>query len=78
MIIGGRLKIKTGIVLAIFYILIFPGNINQYVNEIDSFGLNTDKQRLIRLAFQPVLIIWALWSTGALKYLISKRKNSNK
>ena len=73
MIIGGKLKTKTGIVLAIFFILIFPGNINQYVNQIDSFGLNTDKQRLIRLVFQPVLIIWALWSTGALKYL--KRKN---
>ena len=78
MILGGSLKIKTGIELAIFYILIFPGNINQYVNEIDSFGLNTDRQRLIRLIFQPVLIIWALWSTGALKYLISKKKNSNK
>lgn len=77
MILGGRLKIKTGSALAIFYILIFPGNINQYVNEIDSFGLNTDRQRLIRLIFQPVLIIGALWSTGALNYLISK-KNNNK
>jgi len=73
MIVGGKLKIKTGIVLAIFFILIFPGNINQYVNQIDSFGLNTDKQRLIRLIFQPVLIIWALWSTGALKYLKRKK-----
>lgn len=79
MLIGGRLKTKTGIALALFYILIFPGNINQYVNQIDSFGLNTDKQRLIRLVFQPVLIIWALWSTGALKYLTKKNKrNSNK
>lgn len=73
MIFGGRLKIKTGLLLAIFFILIFPGNINQYVNQIDSFGLNTDKQRFIRLLFQPVLIIWALWSTGALKYLLSKK-----
>ena len=78
MILGGRLKIKTGIALAIFYILIFPGNINQYLNDINSFDLNTDKQRLIRLLFQPVLIIWALWSTGALNYLISKKKTSNK
>ena len=76
MILGGRLKIKTGIALAIFYILIFPGNINQYVNEIDSFGLITDSQRLIRLFFQPVLIIWALWSSGALRYLTSMKKNS--
>lgn len=74
MVIGARLKVKTGIVLAIFYILIFPGNINQYVNQIDSFGLDNDNKRLIRLFFQPVLIIWALWSTGALKYLL--RNNS--
>lgn len=72
MLMGGKLKIKTGIALAIFYVLIFPGNINQYVNSIDSFGLNTDRQRLIRLFFQPVLILWALWSTGALKYLKNK------
>ncbi|TYP75273.1 DoxX family protein [Aquimarina intermedia] len=78
MIVGGRFKINTGLLLAIFYILIFPGNINQYVNEIDSFGLNTDRKRLIRLIFQPVLIIWSLWSTGALTYLLSKKKNSNK
>ncbi|CAM1362089.1 putative membrane protein [Tenacibaculum sediminilitoris] len=78
MIVGGKSKIKTGIALTIFYILIFPGNINQFVNQIDSFGLNTDRQRLIRLIFQPILIIWALWSTGAFKYLISKKNNSTK
>lgn len=74
MIFGGKLKVKTGIALAIFFVLIFPGNINQYVNQIDSFGLDTDRQRLIRLFFQPVLILWALWSTGALKHLLNKNK----
>lgn len=74
MMLGGKLKIKTGIALAIFYVIIFPGNINQYVNGIDAFGLNTDKQRLIRIFFQPVLILWALWSTGALKFLKRKLK----
>lgn len=69
MIIGRKLKVKTGIALAIFYVLIFPGNINQYVNQIDSFGLNTNNQRLIRLFFQPILILWALWSTGTIKFL---------
>jgi uncharacterized membrane protein len=57
-------KIKVGIILAIFYILVFPGNISQYTNGIDAFGLDTDQKRLIRLFFQPVLIWWALWSTG--------------
>jgi uncharacterized membrane protein len=67
-------KVKVGIVLAIFYVLIFPGNISQYTNGIDAFGLNTDLKRFVRLFFQPVLILWALWSTGALKYLMNKQK----
>lgn len=72
MIIGGKLKVKTGLALALFFVLVFPGNINQYVNQIDAFGLNTDHQRLIRLFFQPVLILWALWSTGAIAFLKNK------
>jgi len=59
-------RIKVGIVLATFYVLIFPGNIAQYLNHTDAFGLNTDQARLIRLFFQPVLIFAALWSTGVL------------
>ena len=58
----------AGALLALFYVAIFPGNINQYVNHIDAFGLNTDNLRLIRLFFQPVLIFLALWSTGGWKY----------
>ncbi len=67
-------KVKVGMVLAIFYVLIFPGNISQYTNGIDAFGLDTDLKRFVRLFFQPVLILWALWSTGALKYLMNKQK----
>ena len=55
---------QIGIVVAIIFILIFPGNINQYVNKIDAFGLDTDQKRLIRLFFQPLLVIWALWASG--------------
>jgi uncharacterized membrane protein len=61
-------KIWVGVALATFYVLIFPGNIAQYTGHINAFGLNTDRARLIRLFFQPVLILLALWSTGALKY----------
>ena len=75
MIFLWRFKVKVGFALAIFYVLIFPGNISQYTNEISAFGLDTDQKRLIRLFFQPVLILWALWSTGALKYLMNRLKN---
>jgi uncharacterized membrane protein len=76
MIFWKKEKVTVGIVLAIFYVLIFPGNIAQYINKVDAFGLDTDNARLIRLFFQPVLIVWALWSTGALQFLF-KRKQFN-
>ena len=66
MAVGGKLKVKTVISLAIFYVLIFPGNINQYINEIDAFNLKTDKSRFIRLLFQPILILLSLFSSGGL------------
>ena len=72
MIFWKKKRIMTGIALAIFFVLIFPGNLAQYTNRINAFGLDTDNARLIRLFFQPVLIVWALWSTGALKYLFSR------
>ncbi|MFT4393436.1 MauE/DoxX family redox-associated membrane protein [Gordonia lacunae] len=47
-------------VVAAFFVVIFPGNINQYVEHIDAFGLDTDEKRLTRLFFQPVLVLWAI------------------
>jgi uncharacterized membrane protein len=56
----------VGIATAAFFIAIFPGNISQFVNGIDAFGLNDDRARAIRLLFQPLLVLWALWSTTAM------------
>lgn len=75
-LILGKKKRLVGIAGAIFFILVFPGNISQYLNRIDSFGLNSDNLRLIRLFFQPLLVIWALWSTGGLA--IRGKQNSLK
>ncbi len=63
---------QVGWITAAFFIAIFPGNISQYVNGIDAFGLDTDQARLIRLFFQPLLVLWALWGTGILQ---KKRSN---
>jgi len=61
-------RARFGWALAIFFVLIFPGNVAQYINGTDAFGvLNSDRARLGRLFFQPVLIAWALWSSGAWK-----------
>lgn len=60
-----RQRVTVGWLAALFFVLIFPGNISQWLTHTDAFGLNTDKARTIRLFFQPVLVAWALWSTGA-------------
>ncbi|MEH3139666.1 MAG: hypothetical protein PGN37_05685 [Mycobacterium kyogaense] len=59
-----RDRVLVGRLLAAFFVLIFPGNIAQFVNHADGFGLNSDTSRFVRLLFQPVLIAWALWATG--------------
>ena len=60
-----RRQVVVGLVVAAFFVVIFPGNIAQYVEGTDAFGLDTDAKRLTRLFFQPVLVLVALWSTGA-------------
>ncbi len=62
-----RQRKAMGIALAVFFVLVFPGNIAQYIEHRDAFNLDTDGKRLARLFFQPVLIIWALWSTGVFR-----------
>ena len=62
-----KYRTQVGWLTAAFFIAIFPGNISQYVNHIDAFGLDSDRARATRLLFQPLLVIWALWSTGAWK-----------
>jgi uncharacterized membrane protein len=60
-----RYRQAIGWLTAIFFVAIFWGNISQYVNGVDAFGLDSDTSRLVRLFFQPLLVVWALWSTGA-------------
>ena len=62
-----RYRVAVGWVVAAFFVAIFWGNISQYINHVDAFGLDSDRARFIRLLFQPLLVIWALWSTGAWK-----------
>lgn len=64
----------VGLVVAAFFVAVFPGNISQYLNGVDAFGLDSDRARLIRLFFQPVLVIWALWSTDALSIVSERRR----
>jgi uncharacterized membrane protein len=69
LIVLRRQRAAVGLVVAGFFVVIFPGNIAQYTEGTDAFGLDTDTKRLVRLFFQPVLVVWALWSTGATRWL---------
>ncbi len=62
-----RERRRTGLAAAAFFTLIFPGNISQYTERRDAFGLDTDGKRLARLFLQPVLVAWALYGAGMLK-----------
>jgi uncharacterized membrane protein len=54
----------VGVVVALFFVAVFPGNLWQYLDGVPAFGLDDDQARLTRLFFQPLLILWALWATG--------------
>ncbi len=60
-----KYRVQVGWIVAAFFVAVFPGNISQYLNGVDAFGLDSDTSRLVRLFFQPLLVVWALWSTGA-------------
>ena len=60
-----KYRVQIGWLVAIFFTAVFWGNISQYINKVDAFGLNSDRARFIRLLFQPLLVAWALLSTGA-------------
>ena len=60
-----KYRATIGWVVAAFFVVIFPGNISQFVTGTDAFGLDTDAARFVRLLFQPLLVVWALWCTSA-------------
>ncbi len=61
----GRWRVPVGWTVALFFVAVFPGNIAQFTEGRDGFGLDSDTARGVRLLFQPLLVVWALWCTGA-------------
>lgn len=75
LIFAKKYRPAVGWVAAAFFIAVYPGNISQLVNHVDSLGLDSDLKRWIRMPFQPVLVLWALWSTGAWRAWRAYRRN---
>jgi uncharacterized membrane protein len=65
LIVVRRRRSLLGLAVGLFFIAVFPGNISQFIDGHDAFGLNSDSARRNRLFFQPVLVAWAWWSTDA-------------
>lgn len=61
---SGARRRQAGWALAVFFVLVFPGNLYQAIAGTDAFGLDTPVKRWGRLIIQPLLIVLALWSTG--------------
>lgn len=66
LIVVRRHRSLVGLAVGLFFIAVFAGNISQFIDGDDAFGLNSDRARRNRLFFQPVLVAWAWWSTDAL------------
>jgi uncharacterized membrane protein len=67
-------RVAIGLGTAAFFVGIFPGNVAQYLNGVDAFGLDTEGKRLARLFLQPLLVAWALHSTGAWDWLRDRQR----
>ena len=55
---------RVGGIVAAFFVAVFPGNVHQWRTGRDAPLMRTDRARFIRLLLQPLLVVWALWSTS--------------
>jgi len=54
-----RWRHAVGFAALLFLVAVTPGNLAQYTEARDAFGLNTDAARLTRLLLSPLLWLWA-------------------
>ena len=74
LVVAGSRAAPVGVATAAFFVIIFPGNVAQFVEHRDAFGLDSDTERFVRLWFQPLLVLWALWSTGGWHWLRARAR----
>jgi uncharacterized membrane protein len=67
-------RARIGRLVALFFVAIFPGNLYQAIAGVEGFGLASDRARWLRLAFQPLLVVWALWSTSSRRGATTARR----
>ncbi|MCV7419044.1 hypothetical protein H7K45_00655 [Mycobacterium yunnanensis] len=65
LVVVPRHRVVLGWAAAALFVVVFPGNVSQFLTHSPAFGLDSDLSRGVRLLFQPLLVVWALWCTGA-------------
>ncbi len=59
LVILPRHRRAVGLLVALFFLAVQPGNVAQYSEARDAFGLDSDAARLMRLVLHPLLWLWA-------------------
>jgi len=54
-----RRRAQVALAVAVFFLLVLPGNVAQWWEGTDAFGLDSDGERLTRLLLHPLLWLWA-------------------
>ncbi|MFL1484071.1 DoxX family protein [Marinobacter sp. LN3S78] len=59
----------AGLLLAVYFIAVFPANVHNAVQGLNVDGLPSSQWYYwLRLAFQPLAVWWALYSAGILRW----------
>ncbi len=67
-LISHRSRRLSGILIALFFIAVFPANVVKMMGDIEIQGtFNSPVMSWIRLLFQPIFIVWALYSSQWIK-----------
>ncbi len=68
-LVVGPLKKWAGVALALYAVFVFPANIKHFLDDVPAGGLHlTWWYHIPRLAFQPVLVWWALFAGGVIDW----------
>ncbi|HKV00032.1 MAG TPA: DoxX family protein [Vineibacter sp.] len=71
-----RTRRLAGIMLAIYFVCVFPANIRNAVHGVVVDGLPTVAWYYwVRLLFQPLVILWALHASGVIDLLGGRRSS---
>jgi uncharacterized membrane protein len=70
-----RFRKAAGIGLALYAVCVFPANVNHAVMAWDAGTWGATRvYHLPRLAFQPVIVWWALWAAEVIDWPFGRRR----